>query len=686
MTDAASNLVQLPVVATTSCPFCGVVVPDCRFCGACGADLSQAAFRGAQRLHSYAAFPDEPVLRLSATTSLFPHLSHRARAPFRSALGVIVALLVVFALAGTAGPLMAVCVLGVPLLFLLYILEVDPYESTFVRPTGIALFLGAGLGAGWALIAHGYVDRTLVPSPSASLTSGHAILAAVGVPTAAQLLMCIPIFVVRFVQREGRESLDGFVAGATSALGFTLAGTVVLLSPWLTNGQFTHQSFLTNLSQAVVRGLTMPLISAMSTGLIGAALWVTTGANTAARGRWIASPMVALVIAEALQIGTAFASLAVLSDADLVVVQLAAIGVLIVLMRVGIHQVLLHEALDVGIGAPRVCAHCSHLVPAMPFCPQCGVADRATARPRRAQWPIGSGADSSPGHGPRELEIRGVADGPVAPLGMPWPTAPPGARPGMRVGFPEARQAAPHGHRVGHAAMIALLVAGLATLTVILVIVAVFAPPPPPPPCPPFGCQSPPVGGRGQATGEGSSPTLPAGPGRVYTNGQGFTVRYFPLVRGTTFYPGVSTDSDSITLTYPFAASFGGDADLTVLGKPDGGSTAQQIVNGEVTQIAPNAQVLYPMTQAYVGYLPGSGEAFETQVTRADGSSVTDELIVMAAVHDGFGIVVVASGVLLNQVTPGSPWWNGHPSSAAISVAYVAENTVTSITFPARRR
>jgi len=151
--DDDRTATPLPVLATTHCPFCGVVVPDSRYCGACGAHLTHAGFRGSQRLHSYAAFPDEPVMRLSVVTSLFPHLSYRARVPFRAALGVIVLLLIVFALAGTVAPLIAVCALGVPLLFLLYIIEVDPYEGTFVLSTGISLLIGAGLGAGWALIA-----------------------------------------------------------------------------------------------------------------------------------------------------------------------------------------------------------------------------------------------------------------------------------------------------------------------------------------------------------------------------------------------------------------------------------------------------------------------------------------------------------------------------------------------------
>jgi hypothetical protein len=65
------------------------------------------------------------------------------------------------------------------------------------------------------------------------------------------------------------------------------------------------------------------------------------------------------------------------------VVHLVAIGFSIMLVRIGIHHVLLHEALHVTIGSPTVCAHCAHLVPEMPFCPQCGVAERAVARTHR---------------------------------------------------------------------------------------------------------------------------------------------------------------------------------------------------------------------------------------------------------------------------------------------------------------
>jgi hypothetical protein len=270
MSDMTSSPSDLPVLATVACPYCNVVVPDARFCGACGAHLVRSGLQASDRLQCYSAFPDEPVLRISVVTSLFPHLSHRAKAPFRVGFAVFLVLLVIFSLAGTSAPLIAVSALGVPLLFVIYILEVDPYEGSFLWPTFLCLAIGAGLGVGWAIIGGSYVDKALVPSLTSSLTSGSSIVAAIAVPGIGALLMCVPMVVVRRFQRGPIESLDGFVAGATGALGFTLAATVDLMSPWLSGGQFTHESFLADVTQVVLRGVTLPLISALATGFVDA--------------------------------------------------------------------------------------------------------------------------------------------------------------------------------------------------------------------------------------------------------------------------------------------------------------------------------------------------------------------------------------------------------------------------------
>jgi rRNA maturation endonuclease Nob1 len=395
---ATVDSTSLPALPTVECRYCGTVVPDAGYCGACGAHLVHEGFRASQRLHSYAAFPDEPVLRVSQVSALFPHLSHRAKAPFRAGLGIVIVLIAVLSVAGASAPLIAVCALGVPLLFVLYLVEVDPYEESFAIPSGIAILLGAGLGAGWAVIASPYVDRALQPSPVASLTDGRTLAAAILVPGIAQLLMCVPLVIIRLLLRGRLESLDGFAAGSTGALGFTMASTITLLAPWLSTGQLLHLPITTSLAQAVFRGLTWPLVSAMLTGLVGAAWSTRLGTGpTSARGRWLTSPALALLAALVVQIGLGFAALARLPETVLILTNILAIAAVILVVRIVLHHVLLHEVQVARIGPPRACPQCSHLVPAMPFCPNCGICDRALARPVRGPAPPPIPHDTSQG-------------------------------------------------------------------------------------------------------------------------------------------------------------------------------------------------------------------------------------------------------------------------------------------------
>ena len=667
MTD--SNLTQsLPVLPTITCPYCGCTVPDARYCGACGTDLLVTGHRAHQRLRAYAAFPDEPVNHLSVVSTLAPQLPRRVRPSFRVAFAVVEALLLLFCFTGAAAPLIGVCALGLPLLFILYLFEVDPYEGTFLVPSAICLLMGAGLGAGWALIGGGYVDRALQPVPGASLASTTSIVAAVLVGGSGQLLMCVPMVVVRFTQKGPTESLDGFAAGATAALGFTMSATIALMTPWLSNGQLTHESFLENLAQAVLRGVSLPLIGAMTTGLIGAAWWT----NRADRrtytwvDRWSTSVGVVLAFGLAIQIGLGFTDLARLSNAALVVIHLIAIGLLIVVSRQVLHHILLDEAAGIVVGPPRICSHCEHLVPTMAFCPNCGIAERAIPRSGRSLSPRGP-----------ERVVGSVGSGPPSQVGVRWPTAPQHS-PGATFGFPDAPAPPSHSH-VPRVAMAATMAGGLATLAIVLTAVAVFAPPGPPPPCPPLRCQGPPTKPVLRSPLSSVTSSSPVEAGRVYRAGAGFSVRVLPV--GTS-YPLVDVSSHSISLTYPFTAQFGGTSMLTVTGSQARGDTSQTLVQRAIDQLDPDANADYQIPGAYIGYQPGSGWVYETHAASSDGSIQTYQLSVLASVVNGFGITVVTEGTLLNDVTSKSPLWDGNPSPAAVNVDYVANDTVNSITFP----
>ncbi|HEX4220135.1 MAG TPA: hypothetical protein VHZ02_17285, partial [Acidimicrobiales bacterium] len=115
---------------TVACPHCGSTLPDAPYCGVCGAHLAHLVkSKAARRLHSYLAFPDEPLLRIGIVSSLFPQLSSRSRAPFRSAFLLVALVLVALSLARLEAAVIAVSALAVPMLFICYLAEINPPEK-----------------------------------------------------------------------------------------------------------------------------------------------------------------------------------------------------------------------------------------------------------------------------------------------------------------------------------------------------------------------------------------------------------------------------------------------------------------------------------------------------------------------------------------------------------------------------
>jgi hypothetical protein len=86
----------------------------------------------------------------------------------------------------------------------------------------------------------------------------------------------------------------------------------------------------------------------------------------------------------AVQVGLGIAGVLVTDLLLLVTVFAIAAAILLVALRVVMHQALLEEGGALSIGPPSACPNCHHLVPTMLFCPVCGVARSATPKARRA--------------------------------------------------------------------------------------------------------------------------------------------------------------------------------------------------------------------------------------------------------------------------------------------------------------
>ena len=164
---------------TQTCPHCSEVTPSGNYCGVCGAHLVHPqASLATRRPHAFSANPEESVLRLSVVSTLFPHLSHRSSVPFRAGFAALVGLLIIFSATGLEAPVIALAAMGVPLLFQLYIYEVDVYEDDHLLLAAETLLIGAGLGVGWALLGGPVVSHALQPTLGSSLGGGDVVKAA----------------------------------------------------------------------------------------------------------------------------------------------------------------------------------------------------------------------------------------------------------------------------------------------------------------------------------------------------------------------------------------------------------------------------------------------------------------------------------------------------------------------------
>ena len=360
------------------CPHCAMTVPEGDFCGHCGAHLTSA---NATRRHAFAAVPSESVVHLSVVTTLFPHLTHRRGGAFRWSLVAGSALVVLLAGLHLFAPATAVAVFLLPALYLLYLYEVEVYESEPWLVVGVTMVAGAVLGYAFTATLGAAAGQLAVNGDS----STGFLLAGMVVPIAAQVLMLAgPLFLYQF-RSNLREPLDGLTFGAASALGFTLASSLTALWPLIAGPLVGTGSAIDWALRLLQAGILIALINASTTGLITASLWLHRYDLRRVRGAWYASILSTLVVALGAQMIVGTLSFVIPDLVVLVVVTAVAAVILLLYLRLVIHRALLAEGALHEIGPDAPCPECHRVVPTMLFCPACGVNRTASSKHSRPQ-------------------------------------------------------------------------------------------------------------------------------------------------------------------------------------------------------------------------------------------------------------------------------------------------------------
>ena len=366
-----SEEIEGPPLVT--CPHCESLVPSGDFCGHCGAHLVSDSKR---RTHAFAATPTEHVAHVSIITTLFPHLPHRRGGPFRLALIAGAAVVLVLAALHLFAPATAAAVFVLPALYLIYLYEVEVYESEPWLVIGATLVAGAILGFASAYLFGGSLASRLMTGDR----STAFLLEAIVIPVVGQLLMLAgPLFLFTF-RRQFREPLDGLTFGAASGLGFTLTSSLTFLWPLLTEPLAQTGSTVGWAVRLAQAGLLMMLINACTTAVVTASIWLQRSDRRRAGRPWRSSLATALIVAFGTQLllgVNAFLEQDLAMDIGvLLIVTLA----LLLYMRLVIHDALLVEGAEHEIGPDSVCPECHRVVPTMAFCPACGAARSAAPK------------------------------------------------------------------------------------------------------------------------------------------------------------------------------------------------------------------------------------------------------------------------------------------------------------------
>jgi RsiW-degrading membrane proteinase PrsW (M82 family) len=318
------------------------------------------------------------VGQIAIITTLFPHLPQRDGPPFRIALvagGAVVLLLAAFHLFALAT---VAAVLVLPALYLMYLYEVEVYESEPWLVIGATMVAGAVLGLAFTnLLGESLSQRMLTGDLGTAF-----VLAAFVIPISAQSLMLVgPLFLFQFRQRF-REPLDGLTFGAASALGFTLASTLAAYWPLLAGPLVAGGSTLDWAVRLTQAGLLVMLVNACTTSLVTASLWLHRFDRRSSGRRRLTSLPAAVIVAYGVQVMLGVAAFEVKDLVLEVVVRAVAAAALLLYLRWVIHEALLVESAEHEIGPDAPCPECHRVVPTMAFCPHCGAARAASPKRR----------------------------------------------------------------------------------------------------------------------------------------------------------------------------------------------------------------------------------------------------------------------------------------------------------------
>jgi hypothetical protein len=364
------------------CNQCGNEVPRLKFCIRCGDPLTDEynAESVREERRRFAAAPDERLNAVALVSTLFPQLPRAEMRTFRLAFAVGVAIIVGLALLGFYPIALASSAVLVPLLFVIYLWDVDIYEDEPIWVIGATMLWGALAGVAYGVFARGIGTG----SAFGGFNLTDTLVAAVGLPLLEGALMIAgPLVLLRW--RRFNDVLDGATFGAASAVTFAGVHLIVQSLPIFSAGLRPAGDPLPWVVQMLSLGVLQPVIAAGAIGALAAALWLRYRAPVTDRHALglVGRPLFAVLFAAALLVAAGLAKTLLTLIPQTLVLAVVAIVALLWLRR-ALHLGLLQESREISVERDIRCPNCGLMTPEHTFCGQCGISLRAVPSARRA--------------------------------------------------------------------------------------------------------------------------------------------------------------------------------------------------------------------------------------------------------------------------------------------------------------
>lgn len=396
------------------CPRCHAQIPGTgHFCPECGADRRSGDWA---RRRSFAAKPDEPVASFALLSSIMPLGSGQRPQTYRIALTIALVVALVAAIFGAMPIAVLVAAFAVPIVYIVYMYDVNLWEDEPVAVTGLAFGLTGVLALVWTIVWTLLRGPVSFATPSFDGSGGGApllgtfLLVAVLVPIVGEAIRQVgPVLLASRPQFD--DLMDGLTFGVISGVAYATFDTLVRHWALLTGGLQSADPGLW-VSLIFLEGFVKPLLMGTATGLACAEFSGLGRGYDGFTPRYIRAVVLAIVANIAYQAGTylfSFVGSATLGVLLSILWGLFILSILVLRLRVVLHTGLMEAALEhaartAGAGPDGnldFCPQCEMpLQPGAAFCAACGTAVAATANARRPK--VAAGAD-----GPAEAAAAG---------------------------------------------------------------------------------------------------------------------------------------------------------------------------------------------------------------------------------------------------------------------------------------